>query len=200
MIIYGRNNTHLHTETVAHVCTECNKINTTQMSVYQKYAHFFWIPMFPIGKTAATQCSHCKKVLAKKEFDNNLKEQYNNLVRKTKIPKWTFAGLAVIIIITVIGVSMSIQNSKRNAKLVADPKAGDVYEIKLGYRSYTVYKVISVKNNTVILLKSTFESNKISRLDEIKNMGDETYLEGQVSKNELKELFDEGKILDVDRK
>ena len=47
--------------------------STVELSVFQKYAHFFWIPSFPLGKAALNQCSHSKQVLKQKENKNKSK-------------------------------------------------------------------------------------------------------------------------------
>ncbi|SMD42886.1 hypothetical protein SAMN00777080_1453 [Aquiflexum balticum DSM 16537] len=89
MIIFGSKATQVASETINEKCASCGTPNSIQMTVFQKYAHVFWIPSFPMGKTSITQCSHCKQVLEKKEFSRNLNTNYEILKSKSKTPIWT---------------------------------------------------------------------------------------------------------------
>jgi hypothetical protein len=72
------------------------------MHVFQRYAHIFWIPFFPIGKTGASQCGHCKQVLKEKEMPSSLKMAFDDVKSRTKTPYWTFAGVAIIVVLIVL--------------------------------------------------------------------------------------------------
>ena len=202
MIIYGSKATQIATESIAEKCPNCGTQNSIQMGVFQKYAHIFWIPLFPIGKTGVTQCSHCKQTLLKKEFNGALNESYENIKGQSKTPIWTFSGLALISVLVVWGVFSEKQNDEKNAKLIQTPQSGDVYEIKKDYKQYTLYKVESVSADTVFLLINQFETNKLSGLTDLKNKGDESYSQDIITmlKDDLKKLLDKGEIIDIDRK
>ncbi len=83
------------------------------MYVFQKYVHLFWIPFILIGKTAVSQCSHCKLVLKLKEMTPALKVIYEQAKSKNKMPIWTYSGLLLLALAITIGV---IDNSKKDAK------------------------------------------------------------------------------------
>ena len=74
------------------------------MYVFQKYAHIFWIPFFPLGKSGASQCGHCQQVLKAKQMPSDVRLAYDNVAAKAKIPYWTFAGVAIIAIIIIISM------------------------------------------------------------------------------------------------
>lgn len=172
------------------------------MTIFQRYAHIFWIPFFPIGKTSATECSHCKKVLQKREFSSDLNSIYDTLKRNSKIPIWTFSGLALISIL-IIGLIISMkQNDGKKAKLILTPQKGDVYEIKKDYKQYTLYKVDDVKGDTVFMLVNEYETNKVTGLVDLKNKGEEGFLQESlpILKAKLKNMLDKGKIIDIERK
>jgi len=202
MIIYGSKATELKTENITGKCPHCATPGSIQMIVFQKYAHIFWIPFFPTGKTGVTSCSHCKQVLQKKEFDTSLSENYETLKVKTKTPAWTFSGLVILILLIGWGIVQSNQHDARNAKIILAPQKGDIYEIKSGFTQYTLYKVDSVAGDTVYLLTSQYETSKLSGLREIKNKGDEAYNEDVLPllKSDLKTMLDKGEIADIDRK
>ncbi len=202
MIIYGSKATELKTENITGKCPHCATPASVQMTVFQKFAHIFWIPFFPTGKTGATSCSHCKQVLQKKEFDTSLLENYETLKVQTKTPVWTFSGLVILILLISWGVVQSRQHDAKNAKIILIPQKGDIYEIKNGYQQYTLYKVDSIAGDTVYLLTHQYETTKLSGLRDLKNKGDEAYSADLLPmlKSDLKTMLDKGEIVDIDRK
>lgn len=76
--------------------------------VFQRYAHIFWIPFVPIGKTGASQCSHCKQVLKLKQMPGPLRLAYDNVALRTKIPFWTFIGAGLVALVFLIAVLKSM--------------------------------------------------------------------------------------------
>jgi phage FluMu protein Com len=202
MIIYGSKATQVATENINDKCPNCGTQNSIQMTVFQKYAHVFWIPFFPIGKTAATQCSHCKQVLQKKEFTGNLNNDYETLKSNSKTPIWTFSGLALLTALIIWGTISGKQNDEKNAKLILTPQKGDIYEIKKDYKQYTLYKVENIAGDTVFVFVNQYETNKITGLSGLKNKGDEAFIQEPlpILKKELKVMLDKGEIIDIDRK
>ncbi|GGA97126.1 zinc-ribbon domain-containing protein [Puia dinghuensis] len=107
MIIYGWKSIQLSREPVAESCPHCQNYNTLTVYVFQKYAHVFWIPFFPIGKTGASQCAHCKQVLKSKQMPPTLRLAYDNVATQAKTPYWTFVGVAILAVVIVIGMLAS---------------------------------------------------------------------------------------------
>jgi len=202
MIIYGSKTTQVASENINDKCSNCGTQNSIQMIVFQKYAHVFWIPIFPIGKTAATQCSHCKQVFQKKEFTGNLNNDFENLKSKSKTPIWTFSGLALIAALIIWGTISSRQNDEKKSKFILTPQKGDIYEIKKDYNQYTLYKVENIVGDTVFVLVNLYETNKISGLSDLKGKGDEAFIQESlpILKADLKVMLDKGQIIDIDRK
>jgi hypothetical protein len=202
MIVYGSKATQLAKETIVDKCPGCGTLNSVELYVFQKYAHVFWIPFFPMGKTGVSQCSHCKQALKLKEMPDGIRSAYENLKAQTKAPVWMFSGLALVAILITVGIINSKQNDARNAKLIAAPLAGDVYEVKTTDGQYTLYKVDNVKSDSVFYLVHQFQTNKSTGLGELKRKGEAAYVDDPygVTKSELKTMFDKGEIMDVDRK
>ncbi len=202
MIIYGSKSTLITTAIVPESCSSCGTHNSVEMAVFQKYGHVFWIPFIPTGKTGVTQCSHCKKVLEKKEFSSSLNLFYQNLKSTSKTPLWTFTGLALLVGLIVWGKISGEQHNEEKAAMVATPQKGDIYEIKTNEGEYTLYKVASLKGDTVFVLASQFATNKYKGLNELKSKGDEAFvpISSPITKSELKKMLEKGEIMDVDRK
>ena len=199
MIIYGSRSKELAKEILTDKCQNCGKDNSIDMHVFQKYAHVFWIPFFPLGKTGVSQCDHCKQVLKLKEMPGTLRASYDNLKSQTKTPIWTFSGLALVAVLIVAGVISDKKKGERNAQLIVTPQAGDIFEIKTKDKQYTIYKVYKVQGDSVFIQPSNYEVNKMTGLNDLKQKEYSSDVYG-VSKTDLKKMLEEGEILDIDRK
>ena len=202
MIIYGSKTNQLAKDLLIDKCPNCGKQNRVELYVFQKYAHIFWIPFFPFGKTAISQCNHCKQVLKLKEMPASLTTAYENLKAQTKTPIWTFSGLALVAVFIALGILNDKKNDEKNAKLVLAPQSGDIFEIKTRDNQYTLYKVENIEGDSAFIRANQFESNKISGLADLKRKGEGAYSEFvfPVAKTELKQMLEKGEILDIERK
>ncbi|WP_057937970.1 zinc-ribbon domain-containing protein [Algoriphagus resistens] len=111
IFFYGTRSTHLKTAPLDDPqiqCQHCHTAGSMTMSVFGKYAHFFWIPLFSIGKTGGTQCNHCKQVLRKRELSPQLKTTYQELKSATKTPVWYFSGLILLSALIVLPLLASM--------------------------------------------------------------------------------------------
>lgn len=202
MIIFGSKATLVATENLLDKCPNCGTERSVQLAVFQNYAHIFFIPLFPMGKTGATECAHCKQVLRKKEFPDQVRRSYTNLKSASKAPLWTFSGLGLLAIFIVFGGIMSKQKDEKNAAWILAPQEGDVYEIKLDYKQYTLYKVHEVVGDTVFVMPNEYETDKIKGLRAMKNKGDAGFVQEffPLLKEDLKIMLESGELLDIDRK
>ncbi len=202
MIIYGSKSTLITTALVPESCSSCGTHNSVEMAVFQKYGHVFWIPFIPTGKTGVTQCAHCKQVLEKKEFSSSLNLFYQNLKATSKTPLWTFTGLALLLGLIIWGRINGEQVAEERATFISAPQKGDIYEIKTNDGAYTLYKVASLKGDTVFMLASQFVTNKHKGLNDLKSKGVESFLPipSPITKSELKNMLEKGEIIGVDRK
>lgn len=92
MILFGRKAHHLKLqEDSSQNCSKCGS-QRTAISLFQKYFHVFWMPVFPIKKEAASQCLNCKQVLVEKKFPAAHLQIAQALKRGVKTPFWTFIG------------------------------------------------------------------------------------------------------------
>ena len=202
MIVYGTRSKLLAKELVTDKCPNCGTQNSTEIHVYQKWAHVFWIPFFPLGKVVASECGHCKQVLKEKEMTSSMQSVLQDVKSRSKTPIWTFSGLAILAVIIAVGIVNEKKNDAKNAKLIMAPQAGDVFEIKTPESQYTLYKVAAVHGDSVVIRPNNMETNKPSGLSKIKAQGDAGYSEETfaVSKTELKSWLDKGQIRDIERK
>lgn len=200
MIFYGTRATSLGEENINETCPSCGTPNSVHMAVFQKYAHVYWIPFFPIGKTGASVCTHCKQSLELKQMPPAFKEKYERIKAHKSAPVWTFSGLGIIAVLIVIGIISSRITDGKVAKLVKEPKAGDVYELLIGSK-YSLMKVMEVSGDSVWVAESNYEAEYSSGLSKIKEKED-AFSDDEVlyTKARLAEMAKDGDIQDIERK
>jgi len=201
MIIYGSRSKLLATELLQESCPHCGANNRTQLYVFQKYAHIFWIPLFPIGRMTVSQCTNCKKVSKEKELSSAAHLTADNLKTQSKTPIWTFSGLAVIAALIVFVVITERNKNERNAKLILAPQSGDIFEVKTKEQQYTLYKVENVQGDSVFVKINNYETNKESGIADIKQKGEAAFSEElfSIHKKDLNEMYTKGEIINIDR-
>ncbi len=98
--IFGIGSTNVRSEQLdMTVCPSCGKRGTIILNIFSRHFHFFWIPMFPIGRTGISQCLHCKNVLELKEMPDEFKEEFNSLLPISPIKLWQYSGLILLIVL-----------------------------------------------------------------------------------------------------
>ena len=200
MIIYGSKAVHLKTvQSKTATCPSCGTQGSLTISVFRRHAHIFWIPLFPIGKKGVSQCQHCKNVLETKDMPEPIKREYENLKNETKGPIWQFAGLGIIAILIAWGNYASGEDKKLELEYIKSPQIGDVYEYKIETGSYSTLKVVSVTNDSVFVSPNEYEISNMSKIYKIDKSENYSNLSYGISKNKLKEMYDSGKILDINR-
>jgi hypothetical protein len=168
------------------------------MSVFNRYAHIFWIPTFPIGRRGGAQCSQCGQAWAPKDMPHFLKLQYDQMVGQTRIPLWNWIGLAgIVVLVTTISYNVGVHEG--NEKLyIANPLKGDVYKFKTETGGYSLMKVIDVTRDSVWVQYNQFETDKMSGVYKLnmKPYEEDTYV---LSKGQISDLYESKKIYDVTR-
>ena len=102
MILFGRKAHHLGLTTSKGIkCEKCGKKHLA-ISIFQKYFHILWLPMFPIKKECASQCIQCKNVLIERKFSDAAKTFASKLRKDYNTPFWTFLGIFLGLVILLI--------------------------------------------------------------------------------------------------
>ncbi len=200
MIIFGSNSSHLKSEHLTEVaCPHCNESDCVDISVFGKYAHVFWIPVFPMGKSGASQCQHCKQTLKEKEMPQTFKSAFSTFKSQLKTPFWHFSGLLIIALFVGWMAFAGSKNKKDNQAFINSPQVGDVYEYKTEGDYYSLMKVTEVSSQEIVFVTNKFEvarSSKLYTIDKAENFLEEEY---QISRQDLQDLYLNGDIVDVNR-
>lgn len=89
-------------------------------------------------------------------------------------------------------------NDKKNVQLVLQPQSGDIYEMATENDHYTLLKVGRVQGDSVFVHINEYEAGKKSGLSQLR---DEPFSPEEIvfTKQTLRVMLKEGKILDVER-
>ncbi len=101
MIIHGTNLFVITKKTIPDKCSHCGMDKCLEMTIFQSYAHIYWIPFYPKAKSGVTQCLNCDHILQNNEFADNLIIQYKTLKRKSKTPLWSFVGSFILAVFVI---------------------------------------------------------------------------------------------------
>ena len=201
MIISGIRKTHLATASIHNACLSCRKQFTTEMDLYQRYFHVFWIPTFPMTKKAQTTCSYCKQVLEQKEFTEELNGVLTSLKAGTSTPFWTWTGGLLLAFFIGMVYWNGQQLAKKNQSFIASPKVGDIYEINQHFKEYTTYFVGRVTKDSIELFENKRSVHKIMEVSKLSNQypSDFEMNPNVISRKALQKMLDEHLIMDVER-
>lgn len=175
-------------------CKHCVAFDT-EITVYKKYFHLFFIPFFPVGeKTVQIVCRQCGEI----NRSETLQAEYCN---QTKNPFYLYTGLFLLagIIFWIIMANITTQKEKR--EFVKNPAVGDVYTMRMEENNTTSYyflRVSSIRGDTVY----TFHNNLVyERFVSGFNNDDYFVMKEEMifTKNELLQLLEKGEINGVDR-
>lgn len=202
MIIYGTNGAHVRTAPLPDAaCPGCATSGTLQLSVFSRYAHIYWIPLFPYSKPAVLQCGHCQQAWEEKHVPSELREPARTLRKETRAPLWHWSGLGVLAALIGWGAIASSQDARANAAYLAAPHVGDIYTVreKEGDRNYSLLKVVSVKGPTVDVVPNEYQINNSHPIDELNEPAKYSKKSFALSKFELQIMQNKGQLTDVDR-
>jgi hypothetical protein len=201
MIIYGTNGKHYATETLAGTaCPACHTPESVQVGLVSRYAHIYWIPLFPYQKIAVTQCLSCQASWEEKGLAPALAPAVRAAKQRSRAPYWTWAGLLLIAAVSLYGYLHSIRDAHTDEALLASPHVGDIYTVRAdSSRQYSLLKVQQVGGNIVELVANEYETDNaapINSLNEPARYSKEpftlTFLDLQIMRRK-------GQITDVDR-
>jgi hypothetical protein len=93
---------------------------------YQRYAHIYWIPLFPLNKLVFLKCASCKHAVERKDMSMEEKAAISSQLAKARTPVWTFSAMAVIALIVAGATYAQHVTTNRTLAYQKAPKAGDI--------------------------------------------------------------------------
>lgn len=110
MILFGSLNKKIATERISKQCTNCGARDQLEIHIIFKYCHIIGIPIFPMTKTALSQCVACKHILKDKNMAPSLKSISEEIFSKTSTPIWSYSGLFIFIAAIVFAIWKYMQS------------------------------------------------------------------------------------------
>ena len=201
MVIYGTKRVHVKIiPSQTGICSNCGEQFKISFSFFRKHVHIFWIPIFPLKMTGLSECSNCKNILNVKEMDDALKAEFIEKKKDTKGPIWQFSGLVLIIGLSIWLYNNQINHDKVEIERINAPQVNDVYEVKLGRKSYSTLKVVEIRNDSLFVCPNEYETDKwtgLLKINKAENYADFSY---GISMDDLKAKYEEEEIKGVIRK
>lgn len=202
MIFYGSRASRIKEGQINNVtCPGCDNSTSMNYAIFGKYAHVYWIPLFPVGKEKILECNFCNRTYDLKELPEQIQHKFELEKQGAGYPIWYFSGLAIIAGIIALVSYNSSKHDEDVINYINEPQVGDMYSIEGsedGY--YTSMKVDRVTQDSVFVIYNDYEIDSKyskSKLNAASNFSGET-TDG-FSREELQILFDEKAIYDVNR-
>jgi hypothetical protein len=201
MVIYGTNGKHYATQPLAGMaCPSCHAPEVLQVCLISRYAHVYWVPLFPYAKIAVTQCGNCQSSWTEKELAPALAPAVHNAKKQSRVPSWTWAGVMLIAAVGLYGYLHSIRDARTDEALLTSPHVGDIYTVRSdSSRMYSLLKVQQVGGNVVELVANEYETQDATPINSLnapfrysKKPFTLTFLDLQVMRHK-------GQLTDVDR-
>ncbi len=202
MIIYGSKGTLLATEPVLGVrCPHCGSSSSLEVGVYGRYAHIYWIPLFPFSKVAMLSCQSCQCAWEEKNLPEAAVAPVREAKQNAPHRRWEWAGLALLLLLGSYITVAGIQGNRQDDTYLATPRAGDIYTVRSdSTKRYTLLKVENVRADSVELLENQYSTDSSTPLTALKEKKDD-YVPGSftVSRASLLDMRRKGQLTDVSR-
>ncbi|MCC2546560.1 hypothetical protein LJY25_08910 [Hymenobacter sp. BT175] len=202
MIFFGTNGTVRRTEPLPGVaCPSCATSGSLHLSVVCRYAHVYWIPTFPIGKSVVGQCTHCQKAWLANQLPPALAGAATALKKETSAPLWHWSGLGILAVLIGIGLVANARDDQDDAAYLAAPRVGDIYTVRASdtTSNYSLLKVVSCKGNTLDLVANEYVINDPTPLDDLNSPDKYSKEPMSLTRADLQIMLNKGQLTDVDR-
>ncbi|GGG47473.1 hypothetical protein [Hymenobacter glacieicola] len=199
MIIYGYRTSHLRTEPVAGSCPTCATPDSLRVSVLGRYAHVYWVPLFPLGKTGGSECGHCRQVLRPTEMPPALRQEFQTVKQRAGVPLWHFAGAALAALGVLWGVVSNSLSQEANQTFITAPHKGDLYYIRTENGHYSLLKVQEVAGNSVKLLANNYEIDTETGAEELNKPENFAPEPVELTRYDLKIMLNKDEIVEIER-
>ncbi|MBF9224115.1 S26 family signal peptidase [Hymenobacter ruricola] len=202
MIFYGYKGTHVRTAPLPGVaCPFCAATDTLHVSLFSRYAHVYYIPLFPFSKPLAAACTSCHMSWDNKALPAALQAPLRAVKQDTRMPLWTWSGTALLLLGLGWAAVAGARNDRENNAFLAAPHVGDIYTVRAkdDDKNYSLLKVVGVKGPTVDVVANEYVINNNHPIDELNAPNKYSKESFSLSRFELQIMQNKGQLTDVDR-
>lgn len=106
LIFFGHRATKIAEEQIK--VNDHGQIRNAIAQVYQRYAHVFWVPMFPLYRNYVVYFPDTGETFTKTLF-HKMPEEYLHAAKQVsaRTPLWTFFGILLIAAVIIFGITSS---------------------------------------------------------------------------------------------
>jgi hypothetical protein len=98
LLFYGNSNANIGSyDAFMYECPYCQQHNSTHITVFARYYHLFWIPIFPYERHGIALCTHCGAERNESKFGPKLVQEFRDNKRKFRYPWWTWSWTLLFI-------------------------------------------------------------------------------------------------------
>lgn len=212
MIIYGtRTKVVQGPVTQGQTCPHCGEGQQVAFGAI-RYAHIFWIPVFPLSKKAGIECTHCKHAALDDELPDLIRDQIKASVFSVGRLLPMFTGSALLAVLFGFLYFNAQQDEQLEYAYVQEPVVNDLYimdftevfeEADPEYK-FGVMRVVSVDDSDVEVSVSNYSYDRsyIKAVDLRNDMASADFFAEEtlfIDRESLLSLQEDGTIRDVRR-
>ncbi len=196
---YGTRSRHVNTVIIPGACGKCGAEGSVRLQLFRKYAHASILPLVPLGRTGYTECSNCKQVLEGKMMSPSAQQLFNDLKPTIRAKWWMYSGAVILAIAIPFSLWLDANRDQQTATFLAEPKAGDLYEVKLSSGNYSFYKVALVSGDSIYVGLYNYETTRMRGLSDLLKKEDGEFGEDLIgySHADVLAMREDGMILAV---
>jgi hypothetical protein len=169
IFFYGMREPHIKSTVLEYeTCPECGQQGSIVSSVYGRYAHLFWIPLFPLTKKTYTQCRECNHQFYAYQMPESIGKEVQQFSRSVRTPIWYFSGLILFAVLIAFVVYSGKMDDKNTAAYMSDPQIHDCYYIRYsddGY--YSTMRIEAIEGDSVYFSVNDYATSKYSDIEKI---------------------------------
>lgn len=156
MIIYGTGSKNLGAKRISGVKSPYDETKDIEIIGVAKYAHIFWIPLFPYSKKVVAYCPGTDAEINKNDLSQKAIDRIKEAKKEMKTPVYLFAGLIILDLLIAYLSYDNYQDEQQFAKNITNVKATDVLVFKNNDNTYSFGKVSTVIEDTIYLQISNY--------------------------------------------
>lgn len=202
MVFLGIGKKKLASEAIGSKCPNCNSDELMMVDVFARYFGILWIPILPLGKSVRVTCPKCGHQPELQTLPQPFVLECEQLKDINASPRYLFSGSVLLMLAAVFFVFRSLDNVDNDntpETFLNQPESGDIYEIKTDEGSYSLLKVLEVKEDSLYVVFHTGETENKSELKTLMNTHNFSREMFAFSKEQIINNYDDGLILNIIR-
>lgn len=204
MIFYGARSSSIQNGVIKNVdCPHCQANVDMSYSIFGRYVHIYWIPLFPIGKQQILECKTCKASYELKNLPESIKQKFyaEQKLNPAKTPITHFSLLIIVGILVTCGFLYTLKTNSDSKGFAENPQIGDVFFETTDSGKYSTSRVTKVTADSVYVTLNDMEISQKSKISKINVDSNFTTNKAAYSRKQIIDFYKDGKtIYEIKRK